>query len=189
MPLSPPLSRQHLHTRQISFDGYRRDDGLWEVDGELKDFKPVAWLSPEKGILPPGAPVHHMLSRLTVDDSFVVQAIEASMDGRPFPECGAAIPGLQQLVGVSLLSGWRKAIEARIGGICGCTHMRDLLTMMATAVYQTTADARRIARENSAELASKPPGHFGKCISWDFDGPVIARLYPQFHRWNDKTTK
>ena len=28
-----------------------------------------------------------------------------------------------------------------------------------------------------------PPYHLGKCIAWDFDGPVVQRHYPKFAGW------
>ena len=28
-----------------------------------------------------------------------------------------------------------------------------------------------------------PPYHLGKCIAWDFDGPVVQRHYPRFAGW------
>ena len=29
----------------------------------------------------------------------------------------------------------------------------------------------------------EPPYHLGKCLAWDFDGPVVQRHYPQFAGW------
>jgi hypothetical protein len=25
--------------------------------------------------------------------------------------------------------------------------------------------------------------HLGKCLAWDFDGPVVEKVYPMFFRW------
>ena len=35
MPLSPPVGRQHLHTRRITCQGFYRDDGLWDIEGRI----------------------------------------------------------------------------------------------------------------------------------------------------------
>ncbi|CAN5690169.1 DUF2889 domain-containing protein [soil metagenome] len=183
MPLSIPKSRKPAHERTVTLRGYRREDGLFEVDAELVDSKPEAWHSPERGVLPADVPVHRMLARLTVDDDFVVREIEACMDNYPFPECSAAVPPVDKLVGASLLGGWRKAIEAALGNTRGCSHIRELLTVMATAVYQTTSDHRRRLAEASPVTLASPPAHFDKCIAWDIDGPVVARLRPEFHGW------
>ncbi len=38
MPLSPPAaSREHIHTRVVECRGYRRDDGLWDIEGHITD--------------------------------------------------------------------------------------------------------------------------------------------------------
>lgn len=39
MPLSTPGTRELVHTREIRCQGFRRSDGLWEVDGHLKDLR------------------------------------------------------------------------------------------------------------------------------------------------------
>jgi len=37
MPLSPPVGRQHLHTRRVVCQGFFRDDGLWDIEGRITD--------------------------------------------------------------------------------------------------------------------------------------------------------
>lgn len=39
MPLSTAAARKPLHHRAISARGYKRDDGLFEVEGHLLDTK------------------------------------------------------------------------------------------------------------------------------------------------------
>ena len=71
---------------------------------------------------------------------------------------------------------WRKAIEQHLGGIEGCAHLRELLFNMATAGFQTMVQSVvPIDPEH-------PPPHLGKCVTWDFNGPVVARRYPKFYR-------
>ena len=41
MPLSPPVSRSPVHTRRIECRSYRRDDGLFDIEGHLTDRKSV----------------------------------------------------------------------------------------------------------------------------------------------------
>jgi hypothetical protein len=82
--------------------------------------------------------------------------------------------------------GWRQAIEKALGGTRGCTHLRELLYNMATAAYQTIPAYRDKLREQAGMAranSDKPPHHLGKCIAWDFNGPVVARNYPQFLGW------
>ena len=40
MPLPPPsLPRQRIHTREIRHEGFKREDGAYEVDARMTDIK------------------------------------------------------------------------------------------------------------------------------------------------------
>jgi len=118
-----------------------------------------------------------MLVRVTVDDHLTVKDIEVVMNSHPHPECTAVIPPMDALVGTQIGKGWRKTIETHIGGVLGCTHLRELLNNIATAAYQSIPGALFDKDEN------KPPLYLGTCKSWDFNGPVVMRVYPQFYQW------
>jgi hypothetical protein len=90
------------------------------------------------------------------------------------------------MVGATLGPGWRQAIEKALGNNRGCTHLRELLFNMATAAYQTIPSYKeRLRRQAGAprSASTEPPYHLGKCIAWDFDGPVVARHHPEFAGW------
>ena len=176
MPLSPPAARAPLHTRETVFRGYRRDDGLWDIEAELRDAKTAPFTIEDSGTWQAGQPLHGMAIRLTVDEATVVHAIEVAMDHVPHAACPQAAAPMQRLVGCRLGRGWRRSIEQHLGGIQGCTHLRELLFNMATAAFQTMVDVMVPSDPES------PPPHLGKCMSWDFDGPLVARRYPKFHR-------
>lgn len=193
MPLPPPAERKQLHTRNVTYRGYLRGDGLWDIEGEMQDVKGYAFDMMERGHMAPGTPVHGMAIRVTVDDQMKIHAIAASMDFTPYGECTRGEDPMQRMVGVTMGPGWRQAIERELGGIKGCTHLRELLFNMATAAYQAVFPWRERERELAgakAELRDKPPYHLGRCIAWDFDGPVVGKVYPQFAGWKPlkKTT-
>ena len=112
-----------------------------------------------------------------------IEDIEVAMDGHPHPECPNVIPPMEALIGERLGKGWRKTIQTHLGGIAGCTHLRELLNSLATAAFQAIPGALFDPDEN------KPPLYLGTCKSWDFNGPVVMRVYPQFYRWQDKDKK
>ena len=185
MSLPDPSPRKPLHTRKVSFQGFLREDGLWDIDAELVDFKNYPIHMHERGELAPGDPVHHMRIRVTVDDSLIIQDIATSMDSAPFGECQQAADPMKKLIGVTLGAGWRKAIEGALGGVAGCTHLRELLFNMATAAFQTIPVYRaqlNQARGEQPDPAGPPPYYLGKCMSWDREGPVVQRLMPMFYR-------
>lgn len=182
MALPPAVQRTDAHTRQITYRGFARGDGLWDIDCELKDTKPFSFPG-ERGELQPGDPVHHMLARITVDDGMIIMDIHVSMVSTPFQECPAAEAAVRKLIGARLGPGWRQTIEKSIGGITSCTHLRELLFNAATAAYQTIPAFKSKQSELKGEpepVLTTPPPHLGKCLAWDFDGPVVARRYPQF---------
>jgi hypothetical protein len=175
--------RMPLHTRGISLNGWRRRDGLYDIEGELLDTKAydhVTSLGQARG---PGEPLHHMKIRLTVDEAMVVRAIAVAMPQAPFDTCQSGAPPLQKLVGATLGRGWRKAIDEAAGRAAGCTHPRELLPAMATAAFQAIPHyIGWQAKQRGEDLyaADTPPPAFGQCIGWDFDGPAVARVAPKF---------
>lgn len=184
LPLASP--RRPIHTRHIRFDGFLRDDGLWDIDCELSDTKAEPIHMRERGPLAPGEPVHLLRVRLTLDDQLTIRAVQTAAAATPFAECQvpAAAP-MQKLVGLTMGPGWRKAIDAAIGGVAGCTHLRELVFNAATAAFQmiphyhTTQGGRE---DDTATADGKPPFYMGQCMSWAFDGPVVRRVAPQFYR-------
>jgi hypothetical protein len=192
MPLPPAVPRQHLHTRSVTYRGFLREDGLWDVEGEMTDAKTYAFEMNERGHMEPGTPVHGMSIRVTVDDQMKIHAIASSMDFTPYGECTRGEDPMQRMVGVSMGPGWRQAIERELGGIKGCTHLRELLFNLATAAYQAVFPYRDRQRQQAGVAPAQndtPPYHLGRCIAWDFDGPVVARIYPQFAGYKPRERK
>jgi hypothetical protein len=186
MPLPPPASRQHLHTRAVTYRGFLREDGLWDIEGEMSDVKTYAFEMSERGHMPPGSPVHGLAIRVTLDDQMVIRDIAASMDFTPFGDCRNGEDPMRRMIGVAMGPGWRQSIEKALGGIRGCTHLRELLFNMATAAYQTVYPYKEHRRERAGvtqAIHEQPPHHVGRCIAWDFDGPLVARHFPQFAGW------
>ena len=184
--LPAPVSRRAIHTRAIRFEGFLRDDGLWDIDCELSDTKaePMHRLGGE--LLPAGAPVHLLRVRLTVDDRLTIRHVQTAVAAAPFDECRqpAAEP-MQQLVGLTMGPGWRKAIDGAIGGVGGCTHLRELVFNAATAAFQMIPHYRAThggTKVDAPSAGARPPFYMGQCMTWAFDGPVVQRLAPQFSR-------
>jgi hypothetical protein len=184
--LPTPVSRKPVHTRAIRFEGFLRDDGLWDIDCELSDTKAETITMRERGVLPPGEPVHLLRVRLTVDDGFTIRAVQTASTKVPFNECHtAAADPMQKLVGLTMGRGWRKAIEGAIGGVAGCTHLRELVFNAATAAFQMIPHYREIhggGTNAPGADGDKPPFYMGQCMTWAFDGPVVQRNAPQFWR-------
>lgn len=184
MPLSEPAPRKHFHTRKLDMRGYLRDDGMWDIEGRLTDCKTYSFRNTYRGEIEAGEPLHDMWLRITIDDGFVVRAVEAASDGTPYAICPAIVPRFQSIVGLKVGPGWRRAIMQRLGGVQGCTHLVELLGAMATVAYQTSyASTDRTGKppRNYGGEKSKKPGLINSCHAWVEDGPAVREYFPEFY--------
>ena len=185
MNLSPPAPRRHKHTRSISCEGYQREDGLWDIEARIVDTKPFAYREPFRGLRAPGEPVHDMALRLTIDDHMVVRDIAVAMLAVPYGPCSSALPAFKGLIGRKIGAGWRRAVQECVGGVKGCTHLRELLLPAATVAFQTLGswpEDGQPAPEPDPDYQTERPHFVDGCKAWATDGEVVAQLYPQFHR-------
>ncbi len=175
MPLSEPAPRRAIHCRQVTCQGFQRDDGLWDIEGRLVDTKTYEFTNRDRGAIPPGTPIHEMVVRVTVDDELVIRQIEAVTLHAPFAICGDITPAFSALAGMSLTNGFLREVRARFGGVKGCTHIVELMAPIATTAYQTIAPLRHLkTREGRDNLLDS-------CHALAADGPVMAR---EFSRGN-----
>jgi hypothetical protein len=176
LPLPSPAARQHLHNRHVEYRGYRREDGGWDIEGEMRDTKTYDMQVVGGPPRVAGVPIHHLAIRMTLDESLVVRDIVVAMDGTPHAPCSQAQTSLNAMVGVSVGGGWRKNIEQRVGGVQGCTHLRELLFNMATVTFQTIHPGEAVLKSDT------PPAYLGQCMAWDTRGPLVQRLMPKFYK-------
>ena len=179
MPLSEPAPREQLHTRAITLRGFKRADGLFDIEASIEDTKTYAISTIDRGEIAPGVPLHRMLARMTVTGDLLITAFEADTEFGPYGVCPAAAPAFAGLAGLSIRPGFLRAANAQVGGTHGCTHLRELLQQMATVAYQTTIGQVRSAR--AAEGERKRPRVIDTCLAWAADGPVVKRNWPEFY--------
>ena len=180
MPLSPSQTpREHLHTRRIELNGFHRDDGLFDVEAHLTDTKSLSFDLQDRGHISPGEPLHQMSMRMTVDDTMTIVAFEAVTDHAPYRICPEIAPAYAKLVGLQIRSGFLRAVAERVGGVHGCTHLRELMQPMATVAFQTLS-TQRFAREAQRPAHAKPT-MLNTCYAYREDGPVVQRNWPAFY--------
>ncbi len=179
MPLSPPTPRRHMHTRQIICQGFHRQDGLWDIEGQIIDTKTYDFANEDRGgVVRAGEAVHHMLVRLTIDEQRLIKAAEVAIDFAPFSICANIAPDFAGLVGMTLGPGFKKNLMAKFGGTHGCTHVVELMGPLATTAFQTLA-GRADEQERRRDLVQRPPV-IDRCHALAADGPVVARHWPRF---------
>ena len=183
MPLSPAGEREHLHTRNVQCRGFRRPDGLWDIEGHIVDVKTYAFDNEWRGRVEPGTPVHEMWIRLTLDDDMAIKAVEAKTDHGPYRICGDIAPAFQKLVGLRVAPGFTRKTRELFGGTQGCTHLMELLGPVATTAFQTIQSRRGLKRRVEADPAAarKKPRIIDTCHALAADGEVVKRFWPDFY--------
>jgi len=177
MPLPPsPVPRQRLHHREVSYEGFMRDDGLVDIDAHLVDAKDHDY-ELLTGVRPAREAVHGMWARVTIDRRFVIHAIDVHIDSMPYPgACDRIEPMYSKLIGASLLKGFRKRLHDDVGGIRGCTHVTELLGALSTAAVQTFASLQR------EDVAHGKPFQLDHCHALETTTDTVRRYYPKWYR-------
>lgn len=174
------VTREVLHTRKIDFTAYQRSDGLFEIEGRVVDRKTVDFHHREGRSVPAGDAIHDMGVRLVYDLDLVVREIETFTDYAPFSHCPEGGRALQTLVGLRMSKGWNSEVRSRLSGARSCTHLMEILTPMATAVFQSLGFLL-IKGPDRVDENGKPRQIDG-CYAYAADGPLVLKRWPQFHR-------
>lgn len=185
MPLTPPpVAREKQHMRTVQVEGFRREDGLYDIEGHLIDTKTYGFPNEDRGRIEAGEPLHGMWLRLTIDSTMVIQSAEAVTDYGPFTICKDINPAFTKLKGLRIGPGFRKDVRARLGGRHGCTHLVEmLLGPMATTAFQTMYAEREKTGENKG--LTERPRIIDTCHALAADGPIVRRQWPQWYEGPD----
>jgi hypothetical protein len=176
MPLSDPAPRERLHRRDITLTGYRRADGLFDIEAEITDTKTYR-LTLEHREAAPGEPLHRMLMRLTVDENLTIVAAEATTEAGPYFTCTGGAASFTRLAGLRIGAGFVREAMARLGGPAGCTHIRELVQQMGTVAFQTLFGQRSRPPDEAAVAARM----VNSCHAFAADGPVVQRRWPHLY--------
>lgn len=183
MPLSPPrFPRQKAHVRQITVEGYRRDDGLFELEACLRDTKPVDY-ELASGVRPAGDPVHEMYVRVTLDPQLVIVDVEACSARVPYVgDCDTIAPAYRRIIGLNLVRGFRRTVTEMFADVRGCSHMTELLLALPTAAIQTLATYHG----DNADAPEKP-FQLDRCHALETSSEAVRKYYPKWYRRPQKS--
>ena len=180
MPLPSSTERELMHVREIDLRGYRRKDGLYDIEARVTDRKEHAFRRPATDLdVPPHTPLHDMWVRLVVDEDLLVHDIVAVTDASPHPACPEAAATLAELKGARIGPGWNRLVKERLGGRKSCTHLMELLAPLATAAFQTLSPIR-LARPDVLSPSGEPI-KIDSCYAYARDGALVKRLWPRHH--------
>lgn len=177
MPLPDPVARREVHRRAITCHGYQREDGLWDIEARMVDTKTDSVEQYGREPLPAGKAFHDVSLRLTIDIKRVIHEAEASIDAAPFDMCPDIVDAFKNLKGIQIGPGWRKRAAEQVGGTLGCTHVNELLPVIATTSLQTLAyfmDAPPVSKPGAKAVLNT-------CHSWSQSSPLIKKLAPELY--------
>lgn len=190
--LSAPAPREAQHFRDYKFGGYRRADGLFDIEGRMTDVKSYSFPSEWRGTVNEGEPIHDMRIRLTLDEHFVIREVECVTAASPYEICPAITPAFAALKGERIGRGWSRILREKFGGKNGCVHHVEMLRAMATVAFQTLYGwQERQKREaglskfggppDRETIAGRKPGFLDSCHALASDGEVVRTHWPQFY--------
>lgn len=182
MPLPPPTDRrERLHVRSIVLEGWKREDGLWDMEARLTDTKdrdyPLA-----SGVRKKGTALHDMWVRLTIDRQFNVVDVAVSSDAVPYGgpyagSCESIAPAYGRLKGLNLAQGFRRAVGEMFEGARGCSHITELLLSLPTAAIQTFASEMQDVDDRHGK-----PFQLDRCHALETSTETVRRYYPRWFR-------
>ena len=168
-------TRELIHTRQIVTEGYKRSDGLCDIEGHLKDIRnhdiPLGQETRRAGTA-----LHEMRVSITIDRSLTILSAQAHTLASPYPGiCEAITPNYAGLAGIRIEAGFRREVAKRFGGLQGCTHIAELLGNIGTVAMQTVIP-------ETEKTSDQRPGKIDGCHALESSGPMVAIHYPAWHR-------
>lgn len=178
MPLPPPTAeRARLHVRNVKLEGFKRADGLWDIEARIVDTKDQDYpLS--SGLRRPGEAVHDMSVRVTIDAKMNILEAAACTDAAPYMgHCDTVPPDYSRIVGLNLFHGFRKAVKDLYGGTRGCAHVAELLMQLPTVALQTFA-SEILDNDDSKHK----PYQLERCHALVAHSEAVRRYYPRWYR-------
>lgn len=171
------VPRTPLHLRQISCEGFLRDDGLIDIEGVLTDTKPLALQLVSKEV-PPGEPIHLMRIRLTIDRQRQIVDAQTFSEQTPYVDCMEVEASYRKLIGLKIEPGFTNTVKRLFRGTLGCTHMTELLPSMASTAFQVVWAGERFdgADAPGSERRTSP---LGGCHALRLDGQVVRTYFPR----------
>lgn len=187
MPLSKPDPRTLTHTRVVTCQGFRRDDGLLDIEGHLHDSKPFDIPNKDRGgLIGAGEALHDMRIRITIDHELNIINAEGCIDHSPYSYCQLVAPVIQGIIGLQIGPGWRNKLRSVMGGTKGCTHLTELLGPIATTAYQTLVSEKERSHGEQQQASStakrSAPGFLNTCHSHALHSPVVKEHWPDHYQ-------
>ena len=168
-------NRKLVHARKIEIHAYDLGENRVLVEGKLTDTRPLPSSAGDPGKEP--ARIHDLIARIWVQGpDLIISAAEAEMEQIPREMCPEALPGVQKLVGLKIVSGFTQRVKDLIGDVKGCSHLTNLFLSLGPvavqgywAAYGRRAGARSLDNPAFSRVLDS-------CHVWRRDGPYVRSV-------------
>lgn len=170
--------RTALHRRNIDVQGYLRDDGLWEIEGILQDTKGYDINLIDRGLIPQGGYLHHMNLTLVIDSQLNIIDVRSTLFDTPYQDCPQVAKQYSALIGLQIKKGWIDDARQAVERITGCTHLTEMLPVLATAAMQTIRGYRLSFDPAYISGNEERTGMLNTCYGFRMGGRAQTQLWP-----------
>ena len=156
----------------------------------MTDVRPSSFENYDRGYVSANEPLHHMQMRVTLDESMVIQNVEATTIAAPYSVCPNITDNYKRLIGIKIAPGFNSACREATSGVNGCTHHNDILRILGTVAFQTmwpilkrksNTTMTKIDGANGTNAKLKGP-LLNTCHAYAENSPVVQRQWPDFFR-------
>jgi len=170
-------SPREVAARHIEMRTIEKNDETLIIQGELRDDRFMDFTGFEGNRIPAGR-FHTIRARLTVALSTMrIEDIDVEFQDVPHHECRELRETYRQLIGLSIASGFTRAILQRVGGTKGCAHLTHLIITMGPAFVQAAFTYQTRAEAPTPPTAEQVQKYFvDTCSVWRAEGKY-ARMY------------
>lgn len=127
------MTNSVIHVRTIEASVVKTADDEIEVTGRLIDKRPgdgPMWFGVKRD-----PTLHDMTLTIRVrHPGLTIVAASAGMTAHPYTVCPEILSAVQRLVGLSVVHGFTRAVNERLGREHGCAHLTSLIHAMAPAL-------------------------------------------------------
>ena len=124
-----------------------------------------------------GEPIHHMRIRLTLDGDRWIRDVQVDVNDSPFSVCPEIASTYRQLIGLRVEAGFTIAVKRMFRGARGCTHLTELIPVIATTAMQTIWTRKKPPIDGDAPSESRQVSPLDGCHALQRDGEVVRRYY------------
>jgi hypothetical protein len=172
-------NKTKIHTRDIQLATYPHSDSKVIIHGILKDFRYTNVFDITGKIKQPGI-IHHMDVKLMVSSNpLMIEDAQAQMLHVPMDECQNTLDTIEQLKGIKIQSGFSKSIRNIMGGNKGCTHLCQLIIVMAQEIVQGWMTKKRKNKSPVPKYLDSMDVKkllIDSCRMWTKNGPKMKDL-------------